>query len=97
LLDVHELTTLSHFFIIATVDNPRQSKAIEDALLEQLRLTQNIRPLHLEGVQGNEGAQSGWAVLDYGDVIIHLFNKETRDFYQLEQLWHKAPVVAKVI
>lgn len=97
LLDVHELTTLTHFFIIATVDNPRQSKAIEDNLMEQLRLTQNIRPLHLEGVQGVEGAEGGWAVLDYGDVIVHLFSEEMRNFYKLEQLWQKAPVVAKVI
>lgn len=94
LLDVHELTTLAGYFLIATVDTLRQAKAIEDELLEKLRLTQNLRPLTLEGVDTGGG---GWAVLDYGDVIVHLFTEEMRDHYQLEQLWNKAHVVVKVI
>jgi ribosome-associated protein len=94
LLDVHELTSLAAYFIVATVDNLRQSKAIEDELLTRLKLQQNIRPLNLEGADGSGG---GWAVLDYGDVILHLFTAEMRDHYKLEQLWSKANVVAKVI
>lgn len=94
LLDVHEQTTLAEYFVIATVDNLRQAKAIEDDLLEKLKLEQNIRPLALEGVDSSGG---GWAVLDYGDVIVHLFTEEMRDFYDLETLWNKATVVAKVI
>ncbi len=94
LLDVHELTTLTDYFVIATVDTLRQAKAIEDDLLEKLKLTQNIRPLTMEGVETGGG---GWQVLDYGDVIVHLFTEEVRDFYKLEQLWNKANVVAKVI
>lgn len=94
LLDVHEQTTLAEYFLIATVDNLRQTKAIEDDMLEKLRIQQNIRPLTLEGVDAGGG---GWAVLDYGDVIVHLFTEEMRDFYKLEQLWNKANIVAKVI
>jgi ribosome-associated protein len=94
LLDVHEQTTLADYFVIATVDNLRQAKAIEDDLLVKLKLEQNIRPLTLDGVDASGG---GWAVLDYGDVIVHLFTEEMRDFYQLESLWNKATVVAKVI
>lgn len=94
LLDVHELTTLTDYFLLATVDTLRQAKAIEDDMLEKLRLQQNIRPLTLEGVDSGGG---GWQVLDYGDVIVHLFTEEMRDFYNLEQLWAKANVVAKVI
>lgn len=97
LMDVHELTTLATFFIIATVNNPRQSKAIEDELLEKLRLQQSIRPLHMEGAQSAGAGDSGWALLDYGDVIVHLFNEEMREYYRLEELWNKAPIVAKVI
>lgn len=94
LLDIHELTTLATYFIIATIDNERQAKAIEDALLEQLKLAQNVRPLHMEGLDGTGG---GWSVLDYGDVIVHLFTDEMRRHYKLEELWSKAPIVAKVI
>lgn len=94
LLDVHELTTLADYFLVATVDTLRQSKAIEDALLEKLKIEQNIRPLTLDGVDTGGG---GWVVMDYGDVIIHLFTEEMREFYQLEALWSKAGIVAKVI
>ncbi len=94
LLDVHELTTLADYFLIASVDTLRQARAIEDDLLERLKLQQNIRPLAMEGVDTGGG---GWQVLDYGDVIVHLFTEEMRDFYKLEQLWSKANIVAKVI
>ena len=94
LLDVHELTTLTGYFIIATIDNERQAKAIEDTLLEQLKLRQNLRPLQVDGLDGSGG---GWSILDYGDVIVHLFLEEMRRYYRLEELWSKAPVVAKVI
>lgn len=80
--------------MIATVDNERQAKAIEDELLETLRLEQNIRPLGIEGVENRTG---GWALLDYGDVIVHLFTEEARNYYRLEELWSKAPVVVKVM
>lgn len=94
LLDVHELTSIAAYFIIATVDNERQAKAIEDSLLEKLKLQQNIRPLHAEGLAGQGG---GWSLLDYGDVIVHLFTEEMRTYYKLEELWSKAPVVVKML
>ena len=88
------MTTIAAYFVIATVDSTRQAKAIEDSLLEKLKIQQNIRPLHLDGVDGEGG---GWAVLDYGDVIIHLFTGEMRRFYKLEELWSKAQVVVKML
>lgn len=94
LLDVHEQTSLAHYFIIATVDNERQAKAIEDEMLEKLRLQQNLRPLTVDGVDGQGG---GWSVLDYGDVIVHLFTEEMRRYYRLEELWSKAHVVVKML
>lgn len=80
--------------MIATIDNERQAKAIEDGVLQQLRMEQNLRPLGMEGVEQNSG---GWVLLDYGDVIVHLFTDEKRDYYQLEELWNKASVVLKVL
>ncbi len=94
LLDIHEQTSIADYFVIATVDNERQAKAIEDELLQKLRIEQNIRPLGIEGVENRGG---GWALLDYGDVIIHLFTEEARNFYKLEELWNKANVVVKVL
>ena len=94
LLDVHELTSIAAYFVIATIDNERQAKAIEDNLLEDLKLQQNIRPLHAEGLGGQGG---GWSVLDYGDVIVHLFTEEMREYYKLEELWSKAQVLVKML
>lgn len=92
LLDIREQTSIADYFIIATVDNERQAKAVEDDVLQRMRREQNIRPLGLEGLD-NKG---GWALLDYGDVIVHLFTEEARSFYNLEELWSKASVVMKV-
>lgn len=94
LLDIHEQTSIADYFVIATVDNERQAKAIEDDLLQKLRIEQNLRPLGIEGVENRGG---GWALLDYGDVIVHLFTEEAREHYRLEELWNKANVVVKVL
>lgn len=94
LLDVSDHTSIASYFVIATIDNERQGKAIEDEVLLQLRMGQNLRPLGMEGVEENSG---GWVLLDYGDVIVHLFTEEKRAYYRLEELWNKATVVLKVI
>lgn len=93
LLDIGEHTSIADYFIIATVGNERQARAIEDDLMQKLRIEQNIRPLNMEGV---DGRGSGWALLDYGDVIIHLFTPEARVRYDLEGLWSQATIVLKM-
>lgn len=93
LLDIREQTALADYFVIATVDNERQSSAIHSDLLEKLKIEVNVRPLRMEGVD-QQG--SGWAVLDYGDVIVHLFTPEMRERYDLEGLWKAGNVVVKV-
>jgi ribosome-associated protein len=94
LLDIREQSSIADYFVVATVNNERQAKAIEEDMLEQLRLEQNIRPLGLEGINARGG---GWALLDYGDVIVHLFTEEARTYYDLEELWSHANVVVKVL
>lgn len=94
LLDVREQTSIASYFIIATIDNERQAKAIEDELYEKLRVQQNIRPLNIDGAGINSG---GWVLLDYGDVIAHLLTPDRREYYDLEELWSKANVVLKVL
>lgn len=93
MLDVKAMTSIADYFIIATMDNERQAKAIEDEMLQKLRIEQNIRPLSMQGIESNSG---GWVLLDYGDVIVHLFTEEMRRYYNLEELWNKANVVLKV-
>lgn len=89
-----EQTSIAAYFVIATIDNERQAKAIEDELLQRLRIGQNIRPLGMEGIEQNSG---GWVLLDYGDVIVHLFTRDMRAYYNLEELWNKANIVLKVL
>ncbi|MEM7130931.1 MAG: ribosome silencing factor [Chloroflexota bacterium] len=94
LLDIREQTSIADYFVIATIDNERQARAVENELLTQLRLEQNIRPLSMEGSNDSGG---GWSLFDYGDVIVHLFTEESRAYYNLEELWSRANVVLKVL
>jgi len=90
LLDVSALSPLTDYFVIATATSERQSQALVDALLETLR-EQQVRPLFIEGER-----DSGWQLLDYGDVIVHIFSPEKRAYYRLEELWKRAQVVVRV-
>jgi ribosome-associated protein len=94
MLDVSEQTSIADYFVIATIDNERQGNAIRDDLHEKLHIQQRVRPLNHEGMQESGG---GWVLLDYGDVILHLFTEEARSFYTLEELWQKANVVMKIM
>jgi ribosome-associated protein len=94
LLNVSEQTPIANYFVIATVDNERQSSAIRHELWEQLQVAEKIRPINV----GESNAQTGgWVLLDYGDVIVHLFTEETRAYYNLEELWQGANVVLKML
>lgn len=94
LLDIRELTSIADYFLIGTVGSERQAKAMEDEVLATLKLEQNIRPLAIEGKAGSAG---GWLLLNYADVIVHMFDAEARAHYKLEELWSEAKVVVKVM
>ncbi len=79
--DVHTLTTMTDYMIIASGGSDRQVKAIADKVIEAAR-ARKIRPLGVEGRQ-----QSEWILIDFGDVIAHVMHPDTRDYYQLEKLW----------
>lgn len=91
LLDLRSLSLMADYFVICTATTERQTKAILDALREEME-EQGIRALAAEG-----DSDSGWVLQDYGSVIVHIFAPEQRTFYQLEQLWHEAPVVLKMM
>ncbi len=81
---------ISDYFVIATADNARQMKAIADDLQRHLK-KHRILPLGVEGT-----AESGWTLLDYNGVIVHLFSPAMRDYYRLEKVWERAPVVVRI-
>ena len=89
LLDTHAISVLADFFVIATAESERQLKAIADDIQKTLK-KQSLMP-RAEGTP-----QSGWILIDYGSVIAHLFSPAIRDYYNLEELWDKAPVVVRI-
>ncbi len=90
LLDIGEISSFADYFVIATATSDRQSQALVDTLVAELR-DQKIKPLHNEGDR-----TSGWQLVDYGNVIVHIFSPEQRAFYQLEDLWNDAKVVVRM-
>ena len=90
MLDIHSLTTIADYFVICSAGSDRQIGAITDALLETLD-KDGVSPLHSEGIGG-----SGWVLMDYNDVIVHIFTPTARSYYTLEKLWGAAPVVLRV-
>jgi ribosome-associated protein len=87
LLDLRGLTSMTDFFVVATVSTDVHSRAVSEAVQGWARETLDERPWHVEG---EEGARH-WLLLDYVDVVVHLFQPEARDYYGLERLWGDAP------
>lgn len=85
-LEVADVLTLVDVFVLASARNDRQLKAVVDQVQEQLREGQARKPLRREG-----DPSSGWVVLDYGDLVCHLFDVEQRELYGLERLWGDVP------
>lgn len=84
-IDLHDRTQIADFMVVASGRSTRQVVAIAEKLAE--RLKQDIGVLcRMEGKD-----QGDWVLIDCGDVIVHVFRPEVRDFYQLEKMWHPAP------
>lgn len=83
-LDLRKAAGFTDFFVICSGTNPRQIRAIADAVTEALA-KEGVKPAHVEGYDGSE-----WVLLDYFDFIVHVFAPETRMFYGLERLWGSA-------
>lgn len=87
LMEVGPLTSLADYFLVCTGRSDTQVQAIAQGIEDNLgRL--DMRPLSVEGLTGGQ-----WVVMDYGDVIIHIFYEPVRGFYNLERLWGRAPRV----
>jgi len=84
ILDVSQITSFANYFLLCTGDSSRQMQAIADEVEKQLKEA-GIRPSHVEGYQNSE-----WILLDCMDLVVHIFSKNARAFYDLERLWRDA-------
>ena len=91
LLDIREAASFADYFVLATAGSDRQLKAILDEIDQRIGKGEQLRPIGREGQPA-----SGWVLLDYGDVIAHVFGPEERAFYDLESLWHTAVPVVRI-
>jgi ribosome-associated protein len=85
-LDVAALLTITDYFVICSVASGPQLKAVTEAVEERVRTGLDRRPVRREG-----DAEGGWLLLDYIDVVVHVFGEEEREYYDLERLWSDAP------
>lgn len=91
LLDLAGVTLIADYFVIATADTERQLNAISEDLTLQLKRDHGKMPLSVEGTPA-----SGWMLLDYGSIVVHLFSPGQRQRYRLEELWSKARTVIRM-
>ncbi|MBI4635745.1 MAG: ribosome silencing factor [Candidatus Rokubacteria bacterium] len=86
-LDVQGVSSVTDYFLVCSGKSATHLQTISAAIQEELK-RDGVRPMHAEGV-----ADSGWILLDYGDVLMHVFLEDTRAYYALERLWGDAPAV----
>ena len=86
IIDLRNLTAIVDYFVICSADSEPQMKAIVDQVTDDLK-ARHTRPWHVEGTRGWR-----WVLVDYVDVVVHVFREETRTFYGLERLWGDAPI-----
>jgi len=86
-LDIQGISVIADYFLIAGANSPNQMRALADAAEEAL-VKRGIPMRHKEGMES-----CNWALLDFGDVIVHLFDKDSRNFYGLERVWGDAKII----
>jgi ribosome-associated protein len=85
-LDLRGIIGYADYFVICSGRTDRQTKAIHDAIHMGMKSDHGILPRRVEGI-----GQGNWILMDYLDVVVHVFTPETREYYRLEQLWGEAP------
>lgn len=86
--DVSELLNITDFFVICTAANNRRVDSIAEFVEEELTKEAGIKPISIEGLDESE-----WVLMDYGSIVVHIFQPQPRDYYRLEQLWDVAPTI----
>ncbi|HEX8158426.1 MAG TPA: ribosome silencing factor [Solirubrobacteraceae bacterium] len=89
-LDVRGVLGYTDFFLVCSGNTARQTKAIHDGIYQTLKDERGVLPRRVEGLR-----EARWILMDYLDVVVHIFTPEARDFYRLEQLWGEVPATAR--
>ncbi len=92
LLDIRPVSILADYFVIASSASHRQSRAIVSDVKVRIKEVFDVKPLRIEGEP-----DSGWVLMDYGGVVVHLFEPEVRAYYDLEGLWRDGRVVVRML
>jgi ribosome-associated protein len=87
-LDLRELVDSFDALVVTSGHNDRQVRAIAEEVERLVELALNVKPIRVEGLVGAE-----WVAMDYGDVIVHIFDETAREYYDLEHLWSAAPAL----
>jgi ribosome-associated protein len=88
-LDLREIISYTDYFVVCTGRSDRQVKAIHDAILYGMKHDHGLLPGRVEGL-----SRADWVLMDYYDVVVHVFTPEMREYYRLEHLWGEAPALA---
>ena len=91
LMDIHVQSSFADYFVLCSGSSERQLKAILDAIQETAKKEFGVSPHHVEGKP-----ETGWVLIDLGDVIIHVFSPSQRHFYSLESLWKESPILLRI-
>ena len=87
IIDVQGLTSITDYFVNCSSQSDPQTRAIKNHIQDSLFEKYQIKPLHIEGYEN-----LNWVLLDYFDVVVHVFRKDDRDYYNIEKLWADAPI-----
>jgi ribosome-associated protein len=93
LMDIRKLSIVADYFVICTGDNERQLRAIARAILDTADEHFGADPMHKPA---SDAEASGWMLIDFGPVIVHVFSPAMRDFYRLERLWSEAATLLQM-
>ena len=90
MLDLKDIASFTDYFVVCNGTSDRMLDALAKSVVEEMR-SQHKKKGRVEGE-----ARDGWLVVDYGDVVVHLFSPDQRDYYQLEELWDEGKVLLKL-
>ena len=90
LLDIHEIAGFTDYFILATGTSDRMLDSLAEAVIEKAKQAYQLRG-KIEGRAGD-----GWLAVDLGDIVIHMFSPDQRDYYRLEQLWERGKILVRL-
>jgi ribosome-associated protein len=91
ILYLGEVCSFTDYFVICTGASERTLNALAEAVKMKIKRSHRLQAMKIEG-----DAQSGWILIDYGDVILHIFSQELRDYYRLEELWREGSILVHI-